>query len=155
MKCDLCVKYVSRLRNLRTFTPIWVTGSTSVKKDSVKKHVNGGSALMAVDLHMKQSLRASKFNEKIVESSPIGQGLAKMAESDKQTMSVCFNTVDYLAKQEGPFSDFPHLLSLQQKNGVKQFENYKNDRAAGNFCDAFGKTRILEFSNKNLFTSFF
>ena len=127
MKCDLCVKYVSRLRNLRTFTPIWVTGSTSVKKDSVKKHVNGEAHLMAVDLHMKESLGASKFNEKIVESSPIGQGLAKMAESDKETMSVCFNTVYYLAKQERPFSDFPHLLSLQQKNGVKQFENYKND----------------------------
>lgn len=140
VKCDLCVKYVSRLRNLRSFTPIWVTGSTSVKKDSVKKHVNGEAHLMAVDLDMKESLGASRFNEKIVESSPIGQGLAKMAESDKETMRVCFNTVYYLAKLERPFSDFPQLLSLQQKNGVKQFENYKNDRAAAKFCDATGKT---------------
>ena len=80
-------------------------------------------------LDMKESLEASKFNEKIVESSPIGQGLAKMAESDKETMRVCFNTVYYLAKLERPFSDFPHLRSLQQKNGVEQFENYNNDRA--------------------------
>ena len=75
-----------------------------------------------------------------MESSPIGQGLAKMAESDKETMRVCFNTVYYLAKLERPFSNFPQLLSLQQKNGVKQFENYKNDRAAANLCDATGKT---------------
>ena len=54
MKYDLCVKYVSRLRNLRSFTPIWVTGSTSVKKDSAKKHVNGEAHLMAVDLDMKE-----------------------------------------------------------------------------------------------------
>ena len=91
---------------------MWVTGSTSVKKDSVKKHVNGEAHLMAVDLDMKESLGASRFNEKIVESSPMGQGLAKMAESDKETMRVCFNTVYYLAKLEHPFSDFPQLLSL-------------------------------------------
>ena len=138
VKCDLCVKYVSRVRNLRSFTPIWVTGSTSVKKDSVKKHANGEAHLMAVD--MKENLGATKFNEKIVESSPIGPGLAKMAESDKEKMRVCFNTVYYLAKLERPFGDFPQLLSLQQKNGVKQFENYNNDRAAANFYDAIGKT---------------
>ena len=45
-----------------------------------------------------------------------------------------------MAKQERPFSDYPELLSLQQKNGVKKFESYNNDRAAGNFCDATGKT---------------
>jgi hypothetical protein len=111
MKCNLCVKYASRLRNLRSFTPIWVTGSTSVKMDSVKKHVNGEAHLLAVDLDMKESLGASKFNKKIMESSPIGQGLAKMAESDKEMMRVCFNTVFYLAKLERPFSDFPQLFS--------------------------------------------
>ncbi len=102
--------------------------------------MNGEVHLMAVDLGMKESLGASKFNEKIVESSPIGQGLAKMAESDKDLMRVCFNTVYYLAKLEHPLSDFRQLLSLQQKNGVKQFENYKNDQAAANFCDVTGKT---------------
>ena len=66
-----------------------------------------------------------------MEYSPIGQDLPKM---------VIFDTVYYLAKLERPFSDFPQLLSLQQKNGVKQFENYNNDRAAANFCDAIEKT---------------
>ena len=89
VKCDLCVKYASRLRNLRSFTtPICVTGSTSVQKDSVKKHVNEEAHLMAVDLDRKESLGASRFNEKIVESSPIGQGLAKMADSRKKCVSV-------------------------------------------------------------------
>lgn len=106
----------------------------------MKKHVRGEAHLMAVDLDMKKRLGASKYNEKIVESSPIGQGLAKMAETDKETMRVCFNTVYYLAKQERPFSDYPELLSLQQKNGVKKFESNNNDRATGNFCDATGKT---------------
>ena len=141
LKCDLCVEYqyASRLKSLRSFTPIWVTGSTSVKRDSVKKHLYGEAHLMAADLNMKKKLGTSAYNEKIVKTTLIGQGLAKMAEDDKETMRVCFNTVFYLAKQEHPFSDYPALLFLQQKNGVKKFDCYKNDRAAGNFCDAIGK----------------
>ena len=73
VKCDLCVQCVSRLRSLCSFTPICVTGSTSVKKDSVKRHVSGKTHLMAVDLHMKKRLGTAKYNEKIVERSPIGQ----------------------------------------------------------------------------------
>ena len=121
VKCDLCVQYVSGLRSLCSFIPICVTGSTSVKKDSVKRHVSGKTHLMAVDLDMKKRLRTAKYDEKIVERSPIGKGLAKMAETDKETMRVCFNTVYYmyLAKQERPFSNyitsFPSAKEWSQK----------------------------------------
>ena len=155
VKCDLCVEYASRLRSLCSFTPIWVTGSTSVKKNSVKKHLSGEAHLIAVDLDMKR-FGASKYNEKIVECSPIGQGLANMAETD-----VCLFQYRVLpGKPERPFSDYPELLSLQQKSGVKKFESYNNDRAA-DLVDAKYNSLltemvalILEFLNKNLYTSF-
>ena len=66
VKCDLCVEYASRLRSLCSFTSIWVTGSTSVKKDSVKKHVSGEAHLMAVDLDMKKRLLNTKNHTRIL-----------------------------------------------------------------------------------------
>ena len=79
-----------------------------------------------------------------------------MAETD-----VCLFQYRVLpGKPERPFSDYPELLSLQQKSGVKKFESYNNDRAA-DLVDAKYNSLltemvalILEFLNKNLYTSF-
>ena len=41
-------------------------------------------------------------------------------------------------KQECPYGDYPALLELQFKNGVKDFKGYQTDRAAVNFIDVVG-----------------
>ena len=61
-----------------------------------------------------------------------------MAEKDREILRVFFNTAYCLVKQEQPFSDYPALLKLQFKNGVKEFKSYTNDRAAAGFTDAVG-----------------
>ena len=33
------------------------------------------------------------------------------------------------------FSDYPALLDLQYKNGMKEFKSYRNDHAAAGGCD--------------------
>ena len=58
---------------------------------------------------------ASNFAGEIVKSSPIGRGLTKMATHDKEVLENCFNSAYYLAKKEGPYSDFPDLIELQEK----------------------------------------
>ena len=60
---------------------------------------------------------------------PIGRGLAKMAEKNKQTLTVRYNAADYSAKNECLYSDFGDLLTLQEKNGVKTSDMYHNERA--------------------------
>ena len=47
------------------------------------------------------------------------------------------NSAYYLAKQEQPFSDFPDLLKLQEKNKTSVIkECCRNDRATANFTDS-------------------
>ena len=58
-----------------------------------------------------------------------------MAEKDKQTLTIRFNTAYYLAKHERPYSEFGDLLTLQEKNGVKTSDMYRNERAGAKFID--------------------
>ena len=50
-----------------------------------------------------------------------------MAEKDKQT--VRFNTAYYLAKNKRPHSECGDLLILQEKDGVKTSDMYRNETA--------------------------
>ena len=63
-----------------------------------------------------------------------------MCVEDKNTCRILFNSAYYLAKQKLPFSHFPDLLELQEKNkttGIK--ECCRNDRAAANLTDSIAE----------------
>ena len=59
-----------------------------------------------------------------------------------------FNSAYYLCKKERPYSDFKDLIILQEKNGMKKSESYKNDRAAASFVDIIGWEMRSEFLNE-------
>ena len=69
---------------MKGFSKIWTEGTESVKKDSLGKHIKGDPHQKACDLEMKSSMGASSYHEKIVSSTPIGRGLNKMLEGDKE-----------------------------------------------------------------------
>ena len=62
-----------------------------------------------------------------------------MAEKDKEILRVCFNTAYYLVKQEWPFSNYPALLNLQYKIGVKEFKSCRNNHVTAGFTDVLRK----------------
>ena len=47
-----------------------------------------------------------------------------MATRDKEVLENRFNSAYYLTKKERPYSDFPDLIELQEKNGVKYRRSY-------------------------------
>ena len=78
---------------------------------------------------------ASSFADEIIKNSPIGRGLTKMATRNKEVLENRFNSAYYLTKKERPYSDFPDLIELQEKNGVKYHGSYQYKWAAANFVD--------------------
>ena len=70
-----------------------------------------------------------------------------MGEKDLETLRICFNSAYYLVKQECPFSDYPNLITLQHKNGIKKFQSYMTDRAAADSTDC-----IVEVKKSNYFS---
>ena len=135
IKCKVCIKFEATLKTMRSFTPAWIEGTKSVKKDTLQKHLKSELHLKALDLQNKTELAPSKYNEHVLVNTPIGRGLVRMADIDRENLRVCFNTAYHIAKSEQPYSDYPGLLDLQFKNGVQAFNSYKNDRAAAQFVD--------------------
>ena len=139
VKCKVCCKYESRITSIKGFSRRWIEGTDSVKKDSLMKHVNGDPHKFAVELQQKESLGAARFNEKVIEATPIGRGLKKMTEEEGELLKNRFNSAYYLSKSERPYSDFEELLELQEKNGAKYHKGYRNERSAANFVDTCGQ----------------
>ena len=132
----MCTRWEHRIKTSKKFSNKWITGSGSVSKDSVKKHVGADQHLDAIKLEQKSKMGAVMYQQVVVESSPIARGFQKLAEKDHRNMRIKFNSAYYLAKKERPFSDYKNLLDLQLKNDVPKFgTSYTHERAAANFTD--------------------
>lgn len=64
-------------------------------------------------------------------------------------MSVKMNTAYFVAKEELPFTMFPGLLQLQQKNGIQMTNTYSNDTKCAEMVAAAG-TLMKEGTAENL-----
>ena len=157
LKCKTCSKFENRITSIKGFSPNWIVGTSSVKKDSLQKHVNGDPHKYAADLLKKEKMGSSAFAQQVAQSSAIGRGLVKMATRDKEVLENRFNTAYYLAKKERPYSDFTELLELQEKNPDVKFRgSYRNERAAANFVDTCGEILkdelITDLKNANYYS---
>ena len=75
---------MDRIKNMKRFSKTWTDGTESVKKDSLEKHIKGDPHWKPCDLAIKSYMGASSYHEKIVSPTPIGGGLSKMLEGDKE-----------------------------------------------------------------------
>ena len=58
---------------------------------------------------------ADVYSQSVLETTPIGCSLRKLQEKDKASLEVKFNIAYYLAKRERPFTDYPHLITLEKR----------------------------------------
>ena len=56
----------------------------SAKKDSLEKHLSGEQHNKAKDLATKELLEPEKYQQEVVSTSAIGQGIKKMNETNKE-----------------------------------------------------------------------
>ena len=81
--------------------------------------INSASHEQAVELGIKRNLGDASYTLEIIEKTPTGHGLKRMYRDDRKHLEYKFNSAYYLALKERPFTDFPELLTLQEKNGIK------------------------------------
>ena len=119
MFCDFCRKAGSKIAGKTDF----VSGSKTFKKETLKKHGESHSHLRARDFVINE--------QPPVTQGPLFKGLKKAAEKVEEQafneVSVKINIAYFIAKEELPFTKFPGLLQLQQKNGIKMSNTYAND----------------------------
>ena len=75
--------------------------------------------IKAADCKKQKNVRIEKYMKKWIDETPFEKGLNRLGSHAKKSLVIEFNTAYYAAKNEKPFSDFPNLLELQEKNGVR------------------------------------
>ena len=55
LKCKMCIKYEERITSIKGFSQNWIVGTSSVKKDSLEKHIKGDPHKYPADLFNKGS----------------------------------------------------------------------------------------------------
>ena len=92
-------------------------------------------------------MSAEVYSQSVLETTPIGCSLRKLQEKDKASLEVKFNIAYYLAKHERPFTDYPHLITLEKKNHLKNIGNsYVTNRACAVFTDYIGMVTKESFA---------
>lgn len=87
--------------------------------------------------------------ESVIRDKPFGRIIKNMCDEAKNVCSVLYNSAYYLDKKEQPFSDFPILLYLQEKNKTPSIENcYRNDRVARDSIGATGEAMKLNIKRE-------
>ena len=70
----------------------------------------------------------------------LAQSFLKLNPGDKESLRIKFNTTYYVLKEERPFTDYPDLFNLQNKNRFKKLSaNYATPNASAYFADYIGK----------------
>ena len=105
-------------------------GCTSFKQESIEKHLKSAAH------HACQQASVAKRNP---EEAPIVRAVAQMSEEMLGRMVSLFNTANYVAMEEKPFSELEALTTLQIKNGSQLGEQYTNRKACKNFISAIAK----------------
>ena len=95
LKCSVCMEFSTRICSIAGFSQAWVDGTTSVKLDSLKKHVQGRANQHAKHFFDQKTLE-EQFATQVVKQSPIQRGMLKMVKIDRKVMLTCFNTTYYL-----------------------------------------------------------
>nr|XP_006822890.1 PREDICTED: zinc finger protein 862-like [Saccoglossus kowalevskii] len=151
----------ARIERVRKFQDSWKTGRDWLKYDAAKKSMfctictNGTSAFASNDgctnfrieslrKHESSSIHRRAVQKVVIEKSsnprPLVSCVMNMDQTQYQRLQIIFRTAYYLAKNEKPFSDFADLLTLQEINGVKIGNTYRNDKQAASFIGFIGES---------------
>ena len=130
VKCVICAKYESRIKNIKGFSTSWIIGTSSVKKDSLEKHLPGEKHKKA-----KELLGPEKYQREVLSTSAIGQGIKKMNETDKEV----FLHVNKL-KILGHFISYSKMIE-KQLYGKWLVPRSTDKLQVGNFSITYGSTQ--------------
>ena len=116
LRCDTCCRFEGIIKSTKNFSTIWITGSESISKDSVSKHVKSEQHMLGMKKKQQSELGADVYRESVIANSAIAKSfLPKLSLKDRIGLRIKVNTVYHLIKNEQLFTDYPKLLELQKK----------------------------------------
>ena len=116
LRCDTCCRFEGIIKSTKNFSTTWITGSESISKGSVSKHVKSEQHKLSIKKQQQSELGADVYRESVIANSVIAKSfLPKLSPKDRAGLRIKVNAVYHLIKNEQPFTDYPKLLELQKK----------------------------------------
>ena len=107
--CNVCRKYESNIRRLKSFSRAWLKGSGNNKTSSIVDYATSEQHKVAM---MRLRCDQAKESEPIVSYSPIARSLMTMDTTVRERVKKKFDISYVLAKESMPFTKYQRCTSL-------------------------------------------
>lgn len=139
IRCGLCTKHEGKLKYNKNFNAVWskegITG-TSLKKDTVTKHVRSDAHCRAVNLEKKPASVAELYQ------TPLGKAFHSASKEELDRISKLIDICYLLAVKEKPLSMYVDIAEQEKRHGVKLGQTYLTDKMAAVFSSCIGEVGL-------------
>ena len=111
----------------------FVNGNTVMKKETVRSHALSQSHIRAQQTYQRAVMAEDPAGDSKAVPGTVEFGVNLMTIAKRECVAARFNTAFYLAIKERLFRDFPSLVELQEKNGVRPSTSYRSEVQAKQF----------------------
>ena len=116
LQCVVCECWEKRIDKIKGLNINWILPrAKSIKKDELKSHLHTNQHKETKRLQKRSKMGTEVYSQAVIETNPIGRTVQKLQGKDKASLEMKFNTAYYLVKRERPFTDYPHLITLEKK----------------------------------------
>ena len=146
--CIVCRQYEAKVCGHKSFSRVWIDGSSNHKTSNVTDHAKSEPHKAAMMCFKRD--QAKNRNEPITSYSPIAQSLlsTSMDLTVRERVKKKFEISFVLAKEHIPFTKYTAIHELEERHGIDLGATYKNRDSARNFVHY-----IAESQRQQLLTS--
>ena len=151
LKCVVCSKYKDDLSLLKGFKDEWIKGSTNYRSSNALNHAESEQHKTAMNRHLKaKGTSFTDINEKrkVEGQQNIVDGLANMSKAEQDMINHRIEVAYFVAKEELPFAKYERLLALEEKQGLKEGNAYRNRAACSEMIDVIGETMAKDIAKE-------
>ena len=138
--CAVCRRFEERIRGVKNFSNVWVTGSSNHKSSNVLDHGRSEQHKVAMT-----RLRVEQSRAPASTYAPIARSLLTMDKTVQEKMKKKFDICFVMAKENMAFRKYPALHELEVRHGVDLGESYKTKDSAKIFTHYIAESQRQGF----------
>ena len=118
---------------MRNFNFSWCRGTTNVKLDAVKTHMNREPHKLALKLEDEEMFKPKPGPLPAGAVTPLGKAFFRLNENEKDRVKKLIEIAYVVAKEEMPFTKFAPIANMEKWHGVELGQTYLNDHSCAGF----------------------
>ena len=132
LHCKACTKFKEKIESGRNYSEKWVVGAEFVRTSNIRDHAASEQHKHAMLLLKKE--QAQSKGESSAAYVPIAQAMDTLSESALKKLRIKFDIAHFVAREKLAFFKYQSLCDLEEHHGVDLGREYRNDKAANQFC---------------------